>query len=87
MTDDHILYWNKHQLTIMRHYLIPFLIALLIPSGSTGQKVTVEMSPERLSEALNTNSEEVLPLLSAKGDRLYFVRSSYYENVGGGVYQ
>src|SRR6056297_1143811 len=41
-------------------------------------------SPQKLSDAVNSSlSEESLPLLSADGKVMYFVRSFHPDNVGG----
>lgn len=37
----------------------------------------------KLASSVNSNGEESIPLLSANGDRMFFVRSFYEGNVGG----
>lgn len=40
-------------------------------------------SPQKLSEAINTKYDETNPIISADGQRLYFSRNQYPENIGG----
>lgn len=40
-------------------------------------------APEKLSETINSEAEESMPVLSADGEMLYFVRILHPENLGG----
>lgn len=68
---------------MMKHYIIITLISVLTSFVSIAQQVVVEEHPEKLNERINTSAEELLPVLSANGKRLYFVRSFHNDNVGG----
>lgn len=68
---------------MMKHYIIITLISVLTSFVSIAQQVVVEEHPEKLSERINTSAEELLPVLSVRGNRLYFVRSFHNDNVGG----
>lgn len=62
---------------------IILLIALWIYSSvGYGQTVVYE-SEKKLNEGINTEAEEIMPLLAEGGNVLYFVRSFSEDNVGG----
>ena len=67
----------------MKYSIILFLILTCIPFINRAQRITVKEYPKPLTEMVNTQAEELLPILSADGDRLYFVRSFYEHNIGG----
>lgn len=67
----------------MKYYLILFLMLIGIPLVNKAQRIVMKEYPKALTEMVNTPAEELLPILSPDGDRLYFVRSFYEENIGG----
>ena len=67
----------------MKYYLILFLILTCIPFVNRAQRIVMKEYPKALTEMVNTRAEELLPILSPDGDRLYFVRSFYEQNIGG----
>ena len=52
-------------------------------SVSAGTANYVYDAPQRLSETINSEAEESMPLLSADGETLYFVRILHPDNLGG----
>ena len=61
-----------------------FFISLLLFYSLHGQSNEWRFSsPELLNEKINSPFEEVMPILSADGQTLYFVRSFHPENTGG----
>lgn len=57
-------------------------IFLFISVSGFGQYLDFQ-EPERLPSAINTEEEEIMPMLSPNGRTLYFNRVLYTENVGG----
>src|SRR5687768_6508573 len=64
----------------MVKYLILFLCCIAFVSNA--QDVAFS-GTKKLSPLVNSNCEEIFPLLSPDQKALYFVRSSCYENTGG----
>ena len=62
--------------------IICFTFLLLVHISAIGQNYSFG-PPERLSEKVNSPSEESMPLISPDGTRLYFVRTFYEGNLGG----
>lgn len=59
------------------------LASLLFSNSLTfGQNYSFS-SPEKLSENVNSPSEESMPIISVDGDKLYFVRTFFEGNTGG----
>ncbi len=67
----------------MKYYLILFLTLTCIPFVNRAQRIVMKEYPKALTEMVNTPAEELLPILSPDGNRLYFVRSFYEQNIGG----
>lgn len=69
----------------MKYYLILFLALALtcIPFVNRAQRIIMKEYPKPLTGMVNTSAEELLPILSPDGNRLYFVRSFYEHNIGG----
>ncbi|WP_340152589.1 hypothetical protein [uncultured Marivirga sp.] len=66
---------------MVRLFLICFLIFHLFSLHVFAQKQL--KSIEKLSEHINTEAEEILPLLSPSGDSLFFARVFHESNKGG----
>jgi outer membrane protein OmpA-like peptidoglycan-associated protein len=62
--------------------IICFTFLLLVHISAIGQNYSFG-PPERLSDKVNSPSEESMPLISPDGTRLYFVRTFYEGNLGG----
>lgn len=60
-----------------------FLLFLILLSINSHAQIFKFSQPARLSRTINSRAEESLPILSSDGQRLYFVRSFYEDNVGG----
>ncbi|WOK08229.1 OmpA family protein [Imperialibacter roseus] len=58
-----------------------FTLLFLAASTTFGQ-YTFE-AVEKLASTINSDAEEITPMLSADGSRLYFVRALYAQNIGG----
>lgn len=58
--------------------LIPLSILLSFVNIANSQEFR-----EKLSNEINTSSDELLPLFTEDGNRMYFIRSNYKENIGG----
>ena len=67
----------------MKYYLILFLTLTCIPFVNRAQRIVMKEYPTVLTGMINTPAEELLPILSPDGNRLYFVRSFYEQNIGG----
>ena len=67
----------------MKYYLILFLTLTCIPFINRAQRIVMKEYPKALSGMVNTSAEELLPIMSPDGNRLYFVRSFYEQNIGG----
>jgi OmpA-OmpF porin, OOP family len=67
------------------HLLILLYTGLLLTAGLPvlAQQPLLFDVPKRLPDAINSEMEESLPLLSADGKTLYFVRVLHPENTGG----
>ena len=67
----------------MKYNPILFLMLMGMPFVNWAQRIVIKEYPKALTEMVNTPAEELLPILSPDGDRLYFVRSFYKKNIGG----
>lgn len=54
-----------------------------VPQINTPEKEFDLANPEPLSKAVNSRYDELHPLITPEGDRLYFVRGNHPENKGG----
>lgn len=65
----------------MQRYLFLYILCLLAP---TVQAQYYFSAPELLSDTINSRAEESYPLYSARDSTLYFVRTLFSANTGGG---
>ncbi|SMG41698.1 WD40-like Beta Propeller Repeat [Marivirga sericea] len=64
---------------LFTHILVVVFLLINVPVFAQKQVESVK----RLSENINTEAEEILPLLSPTGDSLFFARIFHESNVGG----
>jgi len=68
---------------VMKSALILVAYLLLVGPGKASAQNYTFGEPVKLDANINSPAEESLPLVSSKGDKLYFVRTFYDANTGG----
>lgn len=68
----------------MKSFLTTTLCTLLLLLQASAQEDTLSFAkPSKLSNNVNSNAEESLPILTAEGNTLYFARTYHPQNTGG----